>query len=123
MVTYEYPGFICTYENRDGNGYGMNGHGYGILFHGTEGTMFINRQQFEIIPEMRRVNDQPQPRIQAQQVKITNNQGAMHARNFLDCLKSRQAPICDIEIGHRSTTTALLGNIALRSGRRITWNK
>jgi hypothetical protein len=30
--------------------------------------------------------------------------------------------ICDIEIGHRSTTTALLGNVALRSGRRVLWN-
>jgi len=123
MVTYEYPGFICTYENRDCNGYGMNGNGYGILFHGTEGTMFINRRYFEIIPETRRVNDQPQPRMEAQQAKNTNDQGLTHVRNFLDCLKSRQRPICDIEIGHRSTTTALLGNVALRAGKRITWNK
>lgn len=123
MVTYEYPGFICTYENRDCNGYGMNGAGYGILFHGTEGTMFINRRQLEIIPETRRVNDQPQPRMEARQAKNTNDQGPAHARNFLDCVKSRQQPICDIEIGQRSTTTALLGNIALRSGKRIAWNK
>lgn len=123
MVTYEYPGFICTYENRECNGQVINGSGYGITFHGTDGTMFITRESFEIFPEMRRVNNQPQPRMEAQKVKNTNNQGQMHARNFLDCMKSRQQPICDIEIGHRSTSTALLGNVALRSGRRITWNK
>ena len=45
-----------------------------------------------------------------------------HARNFIDCVKSRQKPICDIEIGHRSTTTAILGNLAYRSGASLTWD-
>jgi hypothetical protein len=45
-----------------------------------------------------------------------------HARNFIDCVKSRQAPICDIEIGHRSSSTAILGNLALRSGASVTWD-
>jgi len=45
-----------------------------------------------------------------------------HVRNFLDCVKSRRRPTSDIEIGHRSTSTCLLGNVALRSGRRILWN-
>ena len=123
MVTFEYPGFVCTYENRECNGQILNGSGYGITFHGTEGTMFINREYFEITPETRRVGNQSQPRMEAQKVKNTNPQGIAHARNFLDCMKSRQQPICDIEIGHRSTSTALLGNVALRSGHRITWNK
>ncbi len=40
---------------------------------------------------------------------------ADHARNFLDCVKSRKTCNCDIETGHRSTSATLLGNIALRS--------
>ena len=32
---------------------------------------------------------------------------ADHARNFLDCVKSRKTPICDVEYGHRCTTAAL----------------
>ncbi|MCI0525123.1 MAG: gfo/Idh/MocA family oxidoreductase, partial [Acidobacteria bacterium] len=55
-------------------------------------------------------------------VENKNKQGEAHIRNFLDCVKSRQTPISDIEVGHRSTTTCLLGNVALRSGRRIVWN-
>jgi hypothetical protein len=43
-------------------------------------------------------------------------------RNFLDCLKSRQRPTSDIEIGHRSTTTCLLGNLAYRSQQRLVWD-
>ncbi len=37
-------------------------------------------------------------------------------------MKSRQQPTSDIEIGHRSSSTAILGNIAYRTGRRITWD-
>ena len=125
MVTYEYPpgksgaekneGFVCTYENRECNAQGWNGQGYGILFHGADATLYINREYFEITPEGGR-------NVEARRVKNENRQGEAHVRNFLDCVKSRQRPTSDIEIGHRSTTTCLLGNVALRSGRRIVWN-
>jgi predicted dehydrogenase len=130
MVTYEYPskkngaensgaekngGFVCTYENRECNAQGWNGQGYGALFHGADATLYINREYFEITPEGGR-------NVEARRVKNENHQGEAHVRNFLDCVKSRQRPISDIEIGHRSTTTCLLGNVALRSGRRIVWN-
>jgi predicted dehydrogenase len=125
MVTYEYPsektgaekngGFVCTYENRECNGQGWNGQGYGILIHGADATLYINREYFEITPEGGR-------NVEARRVKNENRQGEAHVRNFLDCVKSRQSPTSDIEIGHRSTTTCLLGNVALRSGRRIVWN-
>ena len=47
---------------------------------------------------------------------------ADHARNFLDCVKSRKSCNCDIETGHRSTSATLLGNIALRSNSVIEWD-
>ena len=37
-------------------------------------------------------------------------------------MKSRKLPICDVEIGHRSATVCHLGNIAIRTGRKITWD-
>jgi predicted dehydrogenase len=45
-----------------------------------------------------------------------------HHRNFLDCVKSRELPICDVEIGHRSATVCHLGNIAVRLGKKIQWD-
>ena len=45
-----------------------------------------------------------------------------HATNWLDCIKTRRAPICDVAIGHRSATVCHLGNIALRTGRKISWD-
>ncbi len=115
QVTYEYPGFITTYENRLGNANSMFKQGYGILFHGTKGTMFVDRSRYEVFPEKN--SD-----LQAVEVKSSNNSNMAHWANFLDCVKTRQRPISDIEIGHRSTTTALLGNVALRSKMRIDWD-
>ena len=47
---------------------------------------------------------------------------AAHARNFLDCVKSRKRPNADVEDGHRSTTFALLANIALATKARLDWD-
>jgi hypothetical protein len=43
-------------------------------------------------------------------------------RNFLDCVKSRQEPFCNLEEGHRSTSFAHLANIALATEKRLIWD-
>jgi len=116
QATFRYPSFVCTYENREANGHPLDGHGYGILFHGTEATMFLDRGGFQIFPEGK---DEGVP-MQAQSLPESH---ARHMRNFLDCVKSRQTPVSDIEVGHRSTSTAILANIAYRTGHQLTWDR
>lgn len=43
-------------------------------------------------------------------------------RNFLDCIKTREKPLCSLEDGHRSTSFAHLANISLETGTRIEWD-
>jgi predicted dehydrogenase len=122
-VTYEYPTFLCTYENRECNGTPLDGHDYGITFHGTDGTLFVDRGGFEITPDKRRDKDKKMvDRMEAMKEENSNDQHLTHVRNFFDCVKSRQTPASDIEIAHRSTSTCHLGNIALRSNAKITWD-
>ena len=45
-----------------------------------------------------------------------------HVRNFLDCVKSRQQPVLNVERGHYVSTVAHLGNIAFRTGQKINWD-
>jgi predicted dehydrogenase len=45
-----------------------------------------------------------------------------HYQNFLNCLKSREKPAADVEIGHRTATVCHLGNMAVRLGRKIAWD-
>jgi hypothetical protein len=43
----------------------------------------------------------------------------LHVRNFVDCIKSRERPIADVEGGHQVTSACHLANISLRTGRKI----
>jgi len=45
-----------------------------------------------------------------------------HKQNFLDCVKSRELTICPAEVGLRSISVGLLGEIAMLTGRKIKWN-
>jgi predicted dehydrogenase len=115
-VAYEYPsGWVATYENRWGNAQSMFNEGGGILFQGSKATLFVDRSGYRILPE--KDSD-----VQPVEEKSANSMNMAHWANFLECVKSRQKPISDIEIGHRSTSTCLLGNVALRSGSRIDWD-
>jgi len=112
---------VMTYENRVANGRTLNGHAYGIEFYGSDGTMFVDRAGFDITPEKRGRGEAAKDRTFATEPKSLPDDPS-HARNFIDCVKSRQLPSCDIEIGHRSSSTAMLGNLAYRSGGTVVWD-
>jgi len=112
QVTYEYPGFLAVYENRDGNAQSMFEKSGGILFHGTLGTMFLDRSGYKIVPEKG-------SSIEPSELKSTSSGNREHWANFLDCVKTREKPTSDIEKCQHSTTTCLLGNVALRSKLRL----
>ncbi len=45
-----------------------------------------------------------------------------HARNFLECVRSRRDPISDLEGAHRVATACHLANLSLRLGRKLRWD-
>jgi len=52
----------------------------------------------------------------------TSMQHQPHVRNFLECMKTRQHPVGDIEIGFHSSLPCLLGVLAIQQGRNIAWD-
>ncbi len=122
QATFEYPGFVCVYETRSCNADPENERAYGIEFHGTEGTLFVDRSGFHLYPEKQRRNKQDVDRTASMWMESVNDAHFDHVRNFLDCVKTRRRPVSDIEIGHRSTSTCLLANVAYRSRERIVWD-
>ena len=91
-------------------------------FHGSEGTLFVDRSQFQVQPEKRRIGDEEVDRMETIHMKRANSSHLDQVRNFLDSVKSRKLPRSDIEIGHRSTASCHLGNVAFRSKQRIVWD-
>ena len=45
-----------------------------------------------------------------------------HVDNLLDCMRTRKHPHSDIEFGHRSSSTCILGNVALRTREHLRWD-
>ena len=45
-----------------------------------------------------------------------------HTRNFLDCVKSRKAPVANMDIGYHSALPCLLALESLKEGKPLTWD-
>jgi len=94
-----------------------------IELRGTQGAVYADERAYEIVPERGGQFQDRKPRMEARTVEGTDGDlTVQHARNFLDCVKSRKRPSADVEDGHRSTTMALLANIALATGLRLAWD-
>jgi predicted dehydrogenase len=117
-----------------------------LLFIGTKGTMTLSRSGFEIMPDKKvsPVNTfaaiigghpvggpQPveEPKGQTWCPAVSDTSGSaseqyvLHARNFIDCVKSRKTPVSDLASSHWVSTTCHLANISLKTGRKLTWDK
>ncbi len=109
-----------------------------IEFRGTKGTLYLLSNGWEIVPDRITPNAFPARtpvdrsvergwRVgEKTMIEPRKNRGdantARHARNFLDCVRSRQQCNCDIETGHRSTAATLIGNIAHKTKAYLEWD-
>ncbi|MCE9552351.1 MAG: Gfo/Idh/MocA family oxidoreductase [Planctomycetes bacterium] len=90
---------------------------------GTLGTATLNGNGAYVIEPARGGQFQTsEPRLEPQTVASPGHLDDAHVRNFVDCVKSRQRPNADVEIGHRSTTMSLLANISLATRLRLEWD-
>ncbi|QEL14445.1 Gfo/Idh/MocA family protein [Limnoglobus roseus] len=89
--------------------------GIGVKFEGPDGWLFVTRGKIEASkPEILK------DAFAATDVRLPVSDN--HMGNFFDSVKSRKPPLCDAEIGHRTASLCHLGNIALRLGRKLTWD-
>ena len=132
VVTFEFASKkIMTYEILESTtGTGLFPYGE-LEIRGTKGMAFVSERGYRIQPasagqfqkwskpfEEETVTNETRLLADASSADST---GAM-IRNFLDCVKSRQTPLCPLEEGHRSTSFAHLANIALIVKERLQWD-
>jgi len=109
-VTYKYANGVVI----DCSG-GTGKYKGGTLFEGEKGSIFVSRGNVESTPE--EVLDQP---LDEKSVRLYASED--HHQNWLDCIKNRKDPICSVDVGHRSATVCHLGNIAVRTGKKVNWD-
>jgi len=119
-AVYEFDDIGLIWESTLGIGQGNYGLSHGVAFIADQGTLVVNRQGWKVIPEMS--GDQPK----MEEVPWIAKEGPggldLHVRDFLARMKDRKEPNANIEIGGHIARFAQLGNIALRTGRKIYWD-
>jgi predicted dehydrogenase len=110
MVTYDYPGYLLTYELRIWTPYRMHDESEGAAVYGDAGYVIIGNSSWRAFDSRGK---------QILEEKAANNDVA-HAQNFMECLRSRGKPNADLEtVGHPSSLLCHLGNAAWRAGRTL----
>jgi len=116
-VAWEYDDYLLTFSNRAYNQYLPQGYSdHGILFHGTQGTLRVDRGGYEVY-------------------NIPNNKGCEpkkgrggpinepHWQNFADCVRSGKDPICAVEVIHNTTRTCHMGTCSyVAGGAKLQWD-
>jgi len=118
-VLYGYDDLHIEWEHLGGLQRGYYGRGYGVAFMGNDGTLVVNREGWELIPEL----EGDKPRTEAIPFQQPDRGDHLkHVTNFVDCVRTRQLPQCDVEIGRNAAVLAHLGNIAYRTGDKLVWD-
>ncbi|MGI5923004.1 MAG: Gfo/Idh/MocA family protein [Lentisphaeria bacterium] len=86
-----------------------------VIFHGSRGSLEVWRGGLKTDPA-----DIADTVLADSAVRLYHSDD--HYGNFLDCIRSRQQPVCPAEVGHRSATCCHLANIAMQLGRRLRWD-
>jgi hypothetical protein len=86
----------------------------GACFVGTDGRITVHRDVL--------TSDPPEILHQSTSGQANVYYSTSHGGNFLDCVRTRQRTICDVEVAHRANSVLLLGGIASRIGRRLKWD-
>ncbi|MHC4443549.1 MAG: Gfo/Idh/MocA family protein [Planctomycetota bacterium] len=115
-VIYEFKGCTMTWSQAPHQLHA--GRDYGIMFQGQHGRLIVERQSFLVEPAKLGIPETKVPE-EFEEYFVTV---AEHHDNFLNCIRTRTLPHSDIEIGHRSTSVCLLGNIAIDLQRRLLWD-
>jgi predicted dehydrogenase len=118
-VCYQMKDYVISWEHTAGTQTGPYGRSYGLAFVGNDATLVIDRNGWELFPEM----DNGRYKVPAIPKQGGRDYHAEHMSNFLDCVKDRQDPNCTIENGRLVALYAHMGNIALRTGSRLEWNE
>jgi hypothetical protein len=117
------------WEHATGIDNGNYGKTEGIAFIGNYGTLVVNREGWEVIPETKRnadgvlvyeIEDLPDQRRSS-----TANYVGDHAKNFVAAMKANDPSIlnCGIETGAVAAINAHMGNVAFKTGRKVYWDE
>jgi predicted dehydrogenase len=125
QAIYEFDDYTMIWEQANGIDLGPYGRDHGVAFIGNNGTLVVDRNGWEVIGEPNRTDYNVYKGLKMESKPLVKSEGNgldFHTRNFVDCMKTRQKPNCDIAIAQNTALNASLGNIAFRTNSKIFWD-
>lgn len=136
---WDFDGTMVVFSQYNANVAPGNMQNSEMEIRGTKGTMYLHGNRWEVVPEKnsnlplpartpidRDLEKNYRPSFQTSAVapKVVKGSAdtAFHARNFLDCVKTRAKCNCDILDGHRSTAATLIAGIAMKTRSYLEWD-
>ncbi len=117
-ITYRYANGTVVECNSGGNKYKM-----GATFEGEKGVIYVNRGALTFDPESLEEEALKDSDVRLYpELKAYAKLRSPHHANWLDCIKTRRLPVCDVAVGHHSAIVCHLGNIAVRTGKKVKWD-
>jgi predicted dehydrogenase len=128
-AVYKFDSFTVEWEHRLYAGNNAEKHSIGCYFYGTKGTLHLGwLDGWSFYPGRTEEASIPAPKIEPSvhvepQLHEPDQQNIPELwLDFLESIKAGRRPVCDVEIGHRSTAMSLLGMLSYRLGRSIKWD-
>jgi len=127
LASFIYDDFTISWDHACGIKDGPYGREHGLAFIGENGTLVIDRNGWEVIPE---VDSAPRMEAVPLQKKSETVEGqavaggglASHVANFLDCMVTRSLPNADVAIGAKVARLTHLANISCRIKKPLEWD-
>ncbi|MDF2476981.1 MAG: iolG 1 [Sphingobacterium sp.] len=117
-AVYEFDNFNIQWEHAKGIDLGPYNRNHGVAFIGNNGTLVLNRNGWEVIPE--------KGRMEAVSLRPSVDNGLeKHMANFVDAIRQKNPRLlhAPLEAGAHIAIFSQMGNIAYRTGQKLYWNK
>ena len=116
---------LVTWEGRSCNSRNSEGGDRGVIFYGEKGAMETGHNGYRIFDlDNKKIKERDSKDVidGRDPNSPSANLDGVHIADFIDAIKNNRRPNGDIAELHKSTTLVQLGNIAWRTGQRLTIN-
>lgn len=130
-VTFEFDDLTVVWQHRTWGSPPDPKYPWAGVFYGDKGTLKASVNEYDFIPTKGEpehqdvIADNYQDEHEKTEPDFERHAAAAnraHQRNFLEAIASRNRPVADIEEGHISSASCILGNLSLQLGRTLTWD-
>ncbi len=132
-ATYEFEDLRMVWQHRTWGAQVDPAYYWGAIFYGDQGTLKAGVMGYDFIPMEKgaapvhadvtyELDQYPEDRTEERLERHVAPAIRRHMLDFLAARANRGRPVADIEQGHISTASCILGNLALQTGRTLVWD-